>query len=281
MSGHTSAYPHFSFNHWKADLLRKEQRRENLLWGLSLLGVSAVSGGVLCWALLRPPTPPVVEDTAPAAIAMDLAPIPVSVPSPPTDAPAGPPQTLAQPDPAPELPPEVAAPPAPAPNPPVPVPAPEKLHKIIKKHTPAPRVQTPTQDPQKPAQQETAPPAFLAPPSAAQAAPPPGLASAHAAQDTATWQGLLLGRLEHYKRYPALAQTTQQQGTSMLTFTMNRKGHVLSARLAGSSGHALLDEETLALVRRAEPLPAPPDSVPGEQITLTVPVEFDLKHNSD
>ncbi|MFT8419803.1 MAG: energy transducer TonB, partial [Acetobacter sp.] len=118
-------------------------------------------------------------------------------------------------------------------------------------------------------------------PSTAQAAPPPGLAANPDAHQAVTWQGLLLGRLEKFKRYPAQAQAAEQQGTSMLTFTMDRKGRVLSARLASSSGHAALDEETLALVHRADPLPTPPDSVQGERITLTVPVEFDLKHKSE
>ncbi|WP_338332079.1 energy transducer TonB [Acetobacter sp. LMG 32666] len=271
----------FSFHHWKTELLRREQRREKRLWGLSLLAVSVISAGALCWAMRLPAPVPPMPDAAPAAIAMDLAPSPVSIPAPPTDAPPGPPQTLSQPDPEPVLPPQVAAPPAPAPNPPVPVPEPEKLHKIVKKHKPAPRVPVPAPDLHKTAEQNTAPPAFTAPASTAQAAPPPGLTSAQHTHEPATWQGLLLGQLEKFKRYPAQAQMAEQQGTSMLTFTMDRKGHVLSAHLAGSSGHALLDEETLALVHRAEPLPTPPDSVPGEQITLTVPVEFDLKHNSD
>jgi protein TonB len=32
----------------------------------------------------------------------------------------------------------------------------------------------------------------------------------------------------------------------------------------------------VALVRRADPLPEPPDEITGETITLTVPVEFFL-----
>ena len=57
----------------------------------------------------------------------------------------------------------------------------------------------------------------------------------------------------------------------MLHFAMDRHGHVLSARIQRGSGHTLLDKEALALVRRAEPLPSPPDSVAG---VLTVPIEF-------
>lgn len=281
MSASLSHPPRFSFRHWQAEQLRTEHRRDVRLWGLSMLGVAAASTGLVCWAMLLPaPTPP-LHDAAPNAIAMDLAPSPVSIPTPPTDAPPGPQQTLSQPEPVPELPPLVSAPPAPAPNPPVPVPAPEKLHKIVKKHPPVPRTPVPAPSLQKTAEQTTAPPAFAAPSSTAQAAPPPGLTATQAAHTPATWQGLLLGQLEKFKRYPAQAQLAAQEGTSMLTFTMNRAGRVLSARLTGSSGHALLDEETLALVHRAEPLPTPPDSVVGERITLTVPVEFDLKHSTD
>ena len=60
----------------------------------------------------------------------------------------------------------------------------------------------------------------------------------------------------------------------MLHFAMDRHGHVLSARIQRGSGHTLLDQEALALVRRAEPLPSPPDSVAGDPVVLTVPIEF-------
>jgi protein TonB len=58
---------------------------------------------------------------------------------------------------------------------------------------------------------------------------------------------------------------------------MDRQGHVLSAQIAKSSGYESLDDETLALVHRAEPLPPPPAEVPGETLSLTVPVQFFLK----
>lgn len=62
----------------------------------------------------------------------------------------------------------------------------------------------------------------------------------------------------------------------MLRFTMDRKGHVLSAKLVRPTGYALLDDETLALIHRAEPLPEPPDTIAGATLTLTVPIEFYL-----
>lgn len=86
----------------------------------------------------------------------------------------------------------------------------------------------------------------------------------------------MLGRLERFKRYPAFARFDRQQGIAYVRFVMNRDGRVLSARIERSSGYALLDEETLALVRRAEPLPKPPPEVAGDTLELVVPVEFSL-----
>lgn len=91
------------------------------------------------------------------------------------------------------------------------------------------------------------------------------------------WQSLLLGRLERFKRYPADAQARHQQGVTYLHFTMDRNGRVLSYRLEQSSGYDLLDQETLALIQRAQPLPKPPSSVPGNPVDLVVPIEFSLK----
>ncbi len=94
---------------------------------------------------------------------------------------------------------------------------------------------------------------------------------------TATYEQILLAHLERNKRYPRAARTNRQQGLAYVRFRMNRQGRVLSAELARSSGHDLLDEEVIALVRRAQPLPPPPPSIAGEVIDLTVPVEFYLR----
>ena len=82
--------------------------------------------------------------------------------------------------------------------------------------------------------------------------------------------------MQRFKRYPEEARFRREEGVAYLTFFMNRSGHVLSAGVARSSGSEALDAETLALVRRAEPLPLPPPEMAGDPITLTVPVRFSL-----
>jgi len=57
---------------------------------------------------------------------------------------------------------------------------------------------------------------------------------------------------------------------------MDRAGRVLASRIERSSGRALLDREALAMLARAQPLPAPPPEISGATIELTTPVEFFL-----
>lgn len=268
-----------SFAQWQRNRARLTRRTDTIRWGLSLLAVLATTGGVIGWVMHLPPAPVVVAEQAPAAIAIDMAPEPVSIPTPPTDAPVGPKQTLSIPDPQPDPPPKVTAPPSPAPNPPVPVPAQEQRKIPRKKTRPTLQQKKPVPDKTPPADATTAPPSTEAPPAPTQAAPAPGSSSAHAAHDPVTWQGALLAQLEKFKRYPSEAMADHQEGVPTVTFSMDRKGHVLSVTLAQSSGHALLDQEALALPSRAQPLPIPPDSVAGDPIKLTVPVEFYLHQN--
>lgn len=275
-TGEISLLP-VSFMEWECAQARRSQREEVFRWGVSFLAVLMVSGGAVAWITRLPPVAVLVPEPPPAAIAIDLAPVPASAPSLPTDVPPGPKQTLSEPDTAPEEPPKIAAPLSPAPTPPVPVPKPEKQRKIVKTHKPATHQKKPVPDRTPPAEQTTAPPSTEALPAPAQAAPAAGASSSHASQSPATWQSDLLARLEKYKRYPAVAMAEHQEGVPMLHFAMDRKGHVLSAQIKNSSGHSLLDQEAVALVHRAEPLPIPPDSVEGDPITLTVPIEFYLE----
>jgi periplasmic protein TonB len=91
-----------------------------------------------------------------------------------------------------------------------------------------------------------------------------------------TWLGLLLAHLERFKRYPTEAQQEHHEGIVYLQFSMDRSGHVLSASLQQSSGYQALDQETLDLIQRAQPLPPPPPEVPQAQIDLVVPVQYQL-----
>jgi len=68
-------------------------------------------------------------------------------------------------------------------------------------------------------------------------------------------------KIERAKRYPSLARLRQVEGVVALSFRIGEGGGVSDLRLLGSSGSPLLDEEALATVRRAAPLPFYPDTI--------------------
>jgi protein TonB len=93
----------------------------------------------------------------------------------------------------------------------------------------------------------------------------------------ASWQTSLLRQLQRVKRYPAAAQSRNEQGVVLLSFSLDRDGHVLAHSIARSSGYADLDSEVMAMIMRAEPLPPFPASMTQPRIDLTVPIRFSLR----
>ncbi len=89
-----------------------------------------------------------------------------------------------------------------------------------------------------------------------------------------SWKLRISTHLQRYKRYPSAAAARGERGTAELSFTVDRSGHVKVAKLQRGSGHALLDEATVELIQRAQPLPPPPGDVPGTEFSFTVPVKF-------
>ncbi|MBK3799276.1 TonB family protein, partial [Azospirillum brasilense] len=175
-----------------------------------------------------------------------------------------------------------------APEPPPPVPAEVALPEPPPKPKPKPKEEPkpkPKAEPPKPRPQPQAPPqpVMEAPANAAPAAAPPAGAPAQAApvprnsNALPTWHGAVLGHLERYKRYPRIAQMRRQQGVPQVHITLDRQGRVLAVRLHKGSGFEALDEETIALVERASPLPAPPPDVAQDRMELVVPVQYFLR----
>ena len=100
------------------------------------------------------------------------------------------------------------------------------------------------------------------------------VASVGADDGRSAWLGELRAQLQRAKHYPAAAAAEHQTGTVQLSFTVNRNGRVLSRHILRSSGSSALDQEVLAMIERAQPLPPFPPSMPQAQTVLTVPITF-------
>jgi len=258
----------------------EDDRGEFLRWTLAALVMLAGHAGIAAaWMLLHR------ADLAPSGapiVLVELAPLPSAPAESPLDIPAERDMAQAPPEPEVQQQPEEekVEPPPPPPEPPPP--APEVVTSIIPpppEHPPEKKVKTkplPPKPQKKPPALRTAVRASAPAPSAAPASPQLGLtAQASAAQ--ASWRDLLVAHLQRHKRYPADAQARREQGTVLLSFTMDRNGHVLARSIAHSSGVSQLDQEVMAMIQRAQPLPAFPPAMPQPRMSLTVPIRFSLR----
>lgn len=91
------------------------------------------------------------------------------------------------------------------------------------------------------------------------------------------WQRAIMAHLGRHKRYPLEARQKHVEGEVLLRFTMDRTGKIRSASLSKPSGAPILDAEALAMLVRAQPLPALPTQVHGDQVELVVPINYRLK----
>jgi len=255
----------------------KQQMIQNssLRWGASFAFVVGVFSSAIWVTLNWQPNSRTNVAQPMAAMMIDLAPMPVTPETPLSAAPPGPAQEetpLPPPEPVPE--PEPIIEPLPE------LPIIEEAEALLPKEPPPePELieESEPLDEDQLAQEDKAPPAFEAPPDAVAAAPIDGAVSLAPSQAPATWQSVLLGHLEHHKRYPREARRKRQEAVVYVRITINRDGSVVDYRLTKPSPYSTLNQETLALIARAQPLPPPPPEVSGDTVEFVVPVEFFLR----
>lgn len=270
-----------------------------LRWGVAALVVAGIHGAG-GWVVLNWQRAEASMGAPPAAVMIDLAPIAVAPEAPPQDIAPGPEMVEAQPEPQEVKPPEPMKEEPPPPEEPEPVvlpepeiklpeipnlpdpmvalapppPPPPERPKPVEKKPPPPKKRVVERkkpvNPEKPRAERTSAPTPQQQVATRSAAPAPGASSAPSASQTANWRGSLNAHLNRFKRFPSGATP----GTVQVAFTIDRGGRVLAARLVRGSGDPALDEEAVAMVRRASPVPAPPDGLGGGSISLSVPVRF-------
>jgi periplasmic protein TonB len=157
---------------------------------------------------------------------------------------------------------------------------PQKIE-VAKDAVPPPKMLVPTAvtvPPPEVAVQTVTPPPVVAQQSVVNPVPPaPIAAPPKAAGETRdSFLARLLAQFNRFKQYPRAARQARIEGVVMLHFVMDAQGKVQSFEIAKSSGRPVLDAEALALIQRAQPLPALPADYPTRTLDAIVPIEFSL-----
>jgi protein TonB len=279
-------------------------------WTAGAAGALAAHAAAVYWILAQPPVVP-IESGPPAAVMIELAPLPAApapveeeqitpdpadqqeilsnapdAPSAPPPPEAPPPVAMAEPElPTPEPPPTPVETPTaealpemePLPELPSEVAAPRPVRRppdLQVARAPEPEAEPREQPKLQAPRQETRQTRVEAPAPAPVAAAPRNDAGGRGAVSPAKWQSRLMAHLERRKRYPSGARRRGEEGIVYVRFSIDGNGNVRSAELVRSSGHAELDQAVIALVQRASPVPAPP---PGAPHDITAPVRFNIR----
>lgn len=260
-------------------------------WGAAAVAILAAHAALIAlgmnWATQRPApgvsSPVIMVDMSPVSAApqptqMDLAPGPVmqqADASPPLEAAQ---QEVVQEQIAPTPPqekPEVVAPPEQKSEPTPPKPEPVKVEPEKKPAPVKPKVVR--ADAKKPTDAPPAPRTTASPKAERQAPPASAVSAGASAAAIASYNQLVLAHLRRFKQYPSEAKAAGKQGVGRVNFTLSRNGQVTASKLVGSTGHAALDAESLATLRRAQPFPPFPPDMKQASISFTMPVSFGLR----
>jgi periplasmic protein TonB len=125
------------------------------------------------------------------------------------------------------------------------------------------------------ASEETATPSLEKAPEAPRSVAPAAGNGESTQRARVTWQKELAAHLDKYKRYPA--DRDPRSIEVVVSFVLDRSGHVISTRVLKGSGDSSFDAAALAMLQRADPVPAPPPLVADEGLTFTLPVVFHIK----
>lgn len=276
---------------FNSSISRRTKALEMFGWSVAALLMMGAHAGAVAWMLLPDPVVP-AEDSAPAAIMVDMAAVPEAIVTARTD--ISPDQKSAddsrpQAEQRQEPPPQLAEPPV-EPNETAPVeqtktedrpPVVETAEVPLPRSEP-PRAVTPPEPKPTPKKKQRSRPQRAAANSQAmrqaqlEARQSDRIAAAQtafggASQSPADWRSRLMAHLQRSKRSVSAAADQGRRRIAYVHFAIDQSGNVRSVRLVRSSGFAEIDREALALVQRASPVPPPP---PGASRSLTVPVGF-------
>ena len=84
-------------------------------------------------------------------------------------------------------------------------------------------------------------------------------------------------KIESHRRYPRSARKHKLEGKATLEFIVVSNGSAHSLKLLHSSGYAVLDDEAMAMAKRASPFPPIPAEFKLSEFKMEVTIIFNLQ----
>ena len=91
------------------------------------------------------------------------------------------------------------------------------------------------------------------------------------------YKGLVFQRLEKHKRYPRFAERSGLNGRVVLRFTVRWDGEVIESEILDIVGHNSFGDAAMRALKRVGQLPPFPDEIRRRQITMDVPIVYQLE----
>jgi periplasmic protein TonB len=90
------------------------------------------------------------------------------------------------------------------------------------------------------------------------------------------YRQIISAKIKQYEEYPPVAKRRHWEGTTVVQLQLTPEGKVTDISVVEKSGYEILDEAAVHMIRKASPLPLPPEGLRGRDHTVLVPIKFRL-----
>ena len=97
------------------------------------------------------------------------------------------------------------------------------------------------------------------------------------ADEIKDWKKAIAMKVAKKQVYPRSAINRQLEGDARVEVVIDRSGAMTGYTVVQATGHSILDKEVEKLMKRIDPLPAPPDVVSDDQLSFVLPLSWVLQ----
>ena len=92
-----------------------------------------------------------------------------------------------------------------------------------------------------------------------------------------SWQKKVVTLVGKKQVYPRSAIMKEIEGQAKVKVSIDRSGSLQGFEMVEATGHDVLDKEVDKLMKRINPLPAPPEELPDNKLTFVLPLSWVLQ----